>query len=77
EGIYHANFVVARMHRALKHLADGGVLDAAQKEKALATLKRQKELFASGMETIRQHGKMTATGAAVIQGACDYMASVG
>jgi HEXXH motif-containing protein len=73
EGIYHSVFVLARMHRAAKHLVDSGVLSGPMREKALAVMANQARLFAGGMDTVRKHGKMTATGEAVIRGACAYM----
>jgi HEXXH motif-containing protein len=77
EGIYHATYVTARMHRAVKGLLDGGVLTPEQQEIARKELSTHERLFAGGMVTIREHGKMTPLGAAVIQGAVDYMAKAG
>lgn len=77
EGIYHANFVLARMYRATKNLAESGVFSTADRERAGRAMERQANLFKSGMATIREYGKFTPTGEAVIRGASDYMASVG
>ncbi|HET7625096.1 MAG TPA: HEXXH motif-containing putative peptide modification protein [Verrucomicrobiae bacterium] len=75
EGIYHATFVTARMHRAVKHLIDSGILSGSSLEKARKDLAENARLFALGIETVRQHGKLSAMGAAIMQGASDYMAA--
>lgn len=74
DGIYHATFVTARMHRAVNRLLESGVLSASLKEMARKELEDNRRLFNQGIETVRQHGKLTPLGEAVIQGAGDYMA---
>jgi hypothetical protein len=75
EGICHATFVTARMYRAVKQLIDRGILPAPLKEQALKDLKENARLFQKGIATVNQHAKFTAPGAALMQGASDYMAA--
>ncbi len=75
DGIYHATFVTARMHRAVRRLLDSGVLPPALQEKARQELAHNAALFAKGMETVERHGQLTPLGEAVIHGARDYMAA--
>lgn len=74
EGIYHATFVTARMHRAVGRLLDSGILSAALEKKARQDLAENARLFAKGIETVHRHGKLTPLGDAILQGASDYMA---
>jgi len=73
DGIYHATFVTARMHRAVKQLLEGGILSAELKEKARKDLADNTRLFNQGIATVRQHGKLSPLGEAVMQGASEYM----
>ncbi len=75
DGIYHATFVTARMHRAVKGLIQSGILSAAQKEIAEKDLIDNARLFASGIETVDRFGKLTPLGKTVMQGAKAYMAA--
>ena len=76
DGIYHATFVVARMHRAVKGLLNSGILSATQKEIAEKELADNARLFAQGIETVDRFGKLTPLGKIVMEGAKAYMASV-
>ena len=76
DGIYHATFVTARMHRVVRQLLESGVLDAAAKEKAQKDLAENARLFKQGIETVWKHAKLTPLGESVMWGASDYMASV-
>jgi HEXXH motif-containing protein len=75
DGIYHATFVTARMHRVIKRLVESGVLSAAQKESARKELDDNARLFQNGIATVNQQGKLTSLGKVVMQGASDYMAA--
>jgi HEXXH motif-containing protein len=75
DGIYHATFVLARMHRAVKGLLDSGILSATQKEIAEKDLADNARLFANGIETVDRFGKLTPLGKIVMEGAKAYMAS--
>ena len=75
EGIYHATFVCARMHRAMSGLVSDPTLSPSERGEAKAALKKDAESFWSGMETLVQHADYTEPGAAIIEGACAYMAA--
>jgi hypothetical protein len=77
DGIYHATFVTARMYRGVRQLLETGILDATAEEKARKDLADNARLFKKGIETVRQFGKLTAVGEAVMRGASDYMADAG
>jgi hypothetical protein len=75
DGIYHATFVTARMHRSIQCLVESGTLSVPFKEKALQELETDTRLFKQGIETVRQYGKLSPLGAEIMQGASDYMAA--
>jgi len=75
EGIYHATFVTARMHRAVKRLIQSEILSGSLLEKARLDLAENARLFNKGIETVRHHGKLTPLGQALMAGASDYMAA--
>jgi len=74
DGIYHATFVTARMHRSIKTLVDSGTLSPSFREKALKDLEINTRLFKQGFETVREHGRLSPLGNEVMQGAIKYMA---
>ena len=76
DGIYHATFVTARMHRVVWRLLESGVLSASLHEKAPKELADNRRLFDQGIKVVREHGKLTSLGEAMIRGAENYMASV-
>jgi HEXXH motif-containing protein len=73
DGIYHATFVTARMHRAVKRLMDSGILSGELQEKAHRELTENARLFARGIETVDRGAKLTDLGRAVMEGARSYM----
>jgi len=73
EGIYHATFVTARMHRAIKRLADSGILSPNQKTTAEKDVEHNEKSFAQGMATLDKHADLTEAGRAIIEGARAYM----
>jgi hypothetical protein len=75
DGIYHATFVVARMHYAMQRLLASDLLDPANAEAAKEALQRHRQAFADGLGAINQHGRLTELGAAVMSSAASYMAS--
>lgn len=74
DGVFHATYVVARMHQTLSRLLESGVLDDAQSEAAQTDLALHRRNFELGDEVVRQGGRLTATGRAAIDAARDYMA---
>lgn len=73
DGIYHATFVAARMHyAAAQHLP--GALGTPQEEAAIrSALDYDRHSFQDGFGTIAAHGRLSATGKAVIESARRYM----
>ncbi|MEI9988364.1 MAG: HEXXH motif-containing putative peptide modification protein [Aliidongia sp.] len=74
DGIVHATYVTARMHQAVDHLLESGVLNAEQEAEVRASLAGHRRAFADGIATIDRHARFTPLGAAVMAGARDYMA---
>jgi HEXXH motif-containing protein len=74
DGIYHATFVSARMALAMETLAASGVLSADDRAAALEAARDDRANFAAGDGVIRAHGRLSATGAAILQGARDWIA---
>jgi HEXXH motif-containing protein len=73
DGIVHATYVTARMHQSIQRLLDAGILDAAQREEATRANIANAKYFASGLETVDQHARLTPLGRAVMDGARHYM----
>jgi HEXXH motif-containing protein len=75
DGVFHATYVVARMHQTLSRLLDPGVLDSAHAEAARADLALHRRNFEIGDQVVREGGRLTAVGREVIEAAREYMAS--
>jgi HEXXH motif-containing protein len=69
DGIFHATFVSARMAFAMERLAASPNLSAADRAAAAAAAATDRRNFAAGDAVVREHGQLTATGAAVIEAA--------
>jgi hypothetical protein len=74
DGIVHATFVTARMHRAVAQLLRAGVLDGAATAEAQDSLAAHRRAFAQGIEIIDRHASLTERGQAVLAGARAHMA---
>ena len=75
DGIYHATFVSARMHWVMTELANSGALDAAETDAAREAASTDRRNFFAGLETVRKHADLSATGAALVASAESYMAA--
>jgi HEXXH motif-containing protein len=73
DGIYHATFVTARMHRAVARLMESQLLSGSARETAARKLEENAALFERGIETVEQYGRLTSLGREVMAGATDYM----
>jgi hypothetical protein len=73
DGIYHATFVTARMHRAVNQLIGSGNLSGEMLDKAQKELADNARLFASGLETVTRHAKLAPLGDALMAEARQYM----
>ncbi len=62
DGIVHATFVAARMFDTVQVLRASGVLTAPEVEEADRALESHRAAFARGMETVREHGRLTDLG---------------
>lgn len=76
EGVYHAVFVTARMYRAVKNLAESGLLSDEQTRKARTEMEKKARIFESGMTVIREHAQLTPLGSAILDGAIASMPKV-
>jgi HEXXH motif-containing protein len=74
EGIYHATFVTARMHRSARQLRASGILDAAQEKTVAAQADYTRDSFRQGMALLDAHAKFTEPGRAIIECARAHMA---
>jgi len=75
DGVFHATYVVARMHQTLIRLLASGVLNADQTAAAQADLAAHARNFAIGDAVVREGGRLTEVGRETIEAARDYMAS--
>jgi HEXXH motif-containing protein len=75
DGVFHATYVIARMHQTLGRLLDAGVLDAEAREAALADLETHRRNFAAGDQIIREGGRLTDIGEQAIAAARAHMAA--
>lgn len=73
DGIYHATWVSARMHWALRELLEGGHLAPEDREKARESLTHHCRHFADGLAVVESGGDLTPTGRAVMEAARSYM----
>jgi len=74
DGIYHATFVCARMHWAMSQLALSSDIDADLAAHAKARAAIHAHSFHSGLALVREHGVLSDTGRALMEGAERYMA---
>lgn len=74
DGIYHATFVCARMHWAMSQLALSSDIDADLAAQAKARADIHARSFHSGLALVREHGVLSDTGRALMEGAERYMA---
>lgn len=75
EGIYHATFVSARMHRAIKTILESGTLSSELAGKARLDLTTDANCFNEGYQVLREHGHLTEIGQAILQNVAEYMAA--
>lgn len=76
DGIYHATFVSARMHWAMDRLMQSALLDDAAMAVAEAARAEDVKNFWAGHDVVSRQGRLTKTGAEVMQAATEYMESV-
>lgn len=72
-GIYHATFVLARMHFAMHEIATSTNAPAALRGEACALLRRSAELFDGGYRIVVEHARLTPEGQAIIDATARWM----
>ncbi|QDU94592.1 hypothetical protein Pla8534_23850 [Lignipirellula cremea] len=73
DGIFHATFVSARMHWAMKSLVDSGLLSAEEIAAAQDAAAIDARNFRDGFCTIAAHGDLSHHGRELIENAHDYI----
>ncbi len=73
EGLVHAAYVIARMHRCLAVLVAGGQLSPDEMQNARADMERYKDQFDRAIELIDQRARFSDTGAEIFGNAVAYM----
>jgi len=68
DGIIHATYVLGRMGMALAEIAEAGELTEAERRDVAKRRRENDALFQQGLATIREHGKLTPSGAAALEG---------
>lgn len=75
DGVFHATYVIARMHQTLNRLLESAVLDADQAELAKRDLALHRKNFEAGDLVIHEGGRLTEIGRQAIKSAREYMAA--
>lgn len=73
DGIYHATFVSARMHRASKRLGESGILSPAQADRAKEDVLANQRAFDDGISVLDRHAQFTPDGREIIESARAYI----
>lgn len=73
DGIFHATFVLARMHWAMARLADCDALPGPVRDEAAESCEQDRRSFYDGYRVVAEHGQLSATGAALMDEAKAYM----
>lgn len=73
DGIYHATFVLARMHYAVATIALSQKLSPELKQKAQQEMKDRQQGFYDGLSTLNKHADYTQQGKTLIDAAERYM----
>lgn len=73
DGLFHAAYVIARMHQTLEALLRSDVLDAEQTKAAHADLALHQKNFADADAVIRRSGRLTPLGLDTIEQARRHM----
>jgi HEXXH motif-containing protein len=75
DGIVHAAYVTARMHRNLVQLLRSGVLDAGATAEAYVGLAAHQRAFTDGMTVVDEHACLTDLGVTIMETARVHMAN--
>lgn len=75
DGIYHATYVSARMCWAMENLAETGLLSVTDAEHAREAARKDRENWEKGLSVVDAHGRLSATGARVLDSARAWMSA--
>ena len=73
DGIYHATFVSARMHYAMRQARHSGLLDERSLDECDRYLEASAKSFASGHSVVASEGNLSETGRRLMEDAARYM----
>lgn len=73
DGIYHATYVSARMAWAMEQLAASGLLSDEERAAAMAAARSDRDNHARGLTVIDAHGRLSDTGARILDSARAWM----
>ncbi|WP_169391281.1 aKG-HExxH-type peptide beta-hydroxylase [Stappia stellulata] len=73
DGIYHATFVLARMHFAMRELTDAPGITQDARTEAIALARQSRKGFLDGHAVLSAHADYTPTGRRIMEGAHAYM----
>lgn len=74
DGTYHATYVSARMCWAMEELAASGLISALDRARAREAARTDRENFCSGLAVVDAHGRLSASGARILDSARAWMA---
>lgn len=77
EGIFHAAFVSARMMWALCRMLDSGDFGWLERRRLSAMLKQVESVQRESAEIVREEGRLTGTGAAVLRAMTEFINGTG
>lgn len=75
DGLYHATFVLARMHWAMSRLAASDAVSDEERAAAEEARERDRRNFEAGYGVVAEHGDLSDTGERLMRGAREYMDS--
>ena len=73
DGIYHATFVSARMHYAMREAFNSPLLSDAQKQECEKFMAASRKAFYEGYEVVSANADLSPDGRTIIQNAYHYM----
>jgi hypothetical protein len=73
DGTFHATYVSARMHYAVSHVIESGVLWRSEENEARKALAASCAAFSDGFKTLRDYASLTDLGRRVMDAASSYM----
>jgi HEXXH motif-containing protein len=75
EGIFHACFVIARMHLALSYLREAESSGYELRSRIECRMDSLRQRFFDGLQTLRRHARLTPAGEQLVSEVDEYMSS--